>query len=673
MENLLATEKSPYLLQHKDNPVHWMPWGEAAFERARRENKPVFLSVGYSTCHWCHVMAHECFEDVEVAQVLNANFVSVKVDREELPDVDQIYMSALQSLSGGGGWPMSVWLTSDAKPFFAGTYFPKYRFMQLLRRIQEIWSTERDKLMADSERLLATVQRLAQTEATDSDPRDAEHEQFLKSYTNHFREHFDARNGGFGGAPKFPQTMNLMVMMRQDFAAGLREAETMVNGTLGKMLRGGVYDQLVGGFHRYSVDEEWLVPHFEKMLYDQALLVVTLTEAYQMYGDGELKRGARETLDYVLAEMTHPEGGFYSAQDADSLNPASNHMDEGYFCTFSFEELEIMLTAEELRQVERVYGVTEAGNFEGRNILHLQPTFDGRDTRDPVLLVALSKMRQLRKARAPAHLDDKIIASWNGWMIWAMVKAGLAFRDGHYLEAARKAMGFVRERLWSNGKLHRFWRDGEAKGRASAEDYASLIHACLELYQADFDGRWAEWALELQKILDTQFWDVEDGAYFSNDGRDKLLPFRPKDDYDGVSPCSNSMATLNLHRLYLLTGDATFKRKAERIIANLFGRLQNYPSGLPFLALAMDYDLAASKVAVLNGNGWVTEFYQKHAPKFNPHLFWARADTGWPVTLGKTGSAPTLYMCEEGHCLKPATSAAECEAVTNFAEQTTNL
>jgi uncharacterized protein YyaL (SSP411 family) len=646
--NQLQFEKSPYLLQHKDNPVHWQPWGPAAFAKAQAENKPIFLSIGYSTCHWCHVMAHESFEDIEVAEVLNRGFINIKVDREELPDVDGVYMSAVQALTGGGGWPMSLWLTAEGKPFFAGTYFPKYRLMQLLRRIQEIWHSDNDKLIADSERLTAAVRQLAQLEPSSGD--DADYEEFLHTYINHFQLHYDEAHGGFGGAPKFPQTMNLMVMMRQDREFG--QAEAMVNGTLTHMVRGGVYDQLMGGFHRYSVDEKWLVPHFEKMLYDQALLSVTMVEAFQRYGEPLLQRACRETLDYVLREMTHKEGGFFSAQDADSLDP-QGHMEEGYFCTYAYSELQSALTAEELEAIKTIYGVTPAGNFEGRNILYLRADVES----DPELESARHKLRELRAAHPQPHLDDKVISAWNGWMVWALAKAGIAWSEPRYIRAAQKAMHFIKQNLWHEKQLQRYWRDGEAKGRGTAEDYASLIHACIELYQADFDSTWAQWALELQTLLDEHFWDGEEGNYFANDGQDDLLPIRPRDDYDGVTPCSNSMAAYNLERLYLLTGEPLFKQKAQRIISGLFGKLKQHPSGLPFLALAVDLQMAdEAQVAVVSGKGWVNDYLDRERRKFQPHRLWAMADTHWPVTQGKGGSEPTLYICEDGQCRSPITT-----------------
>jgi len=658
--NTLGREKSPYLLQHKDNPIAWFAWGPEAFETAKRENKPVFLSVGYSTCHWCHVMAHESFEDQEVADVLNSGFVSIKVDREERPDVDDVYMKALQSLSGGGGWPMSVWLTPEGKPFFAGTYFPKYRFLQLLRRVGEIWKTEPAHLLEDGERLLHAVKAHA-AELPEIDTAAADWEEALKVYISHFQFHFDEKFGGFGNAPKFPQTMNLMLMMRQDFKTGLQQAEAMVTSTLSNMVRGGVYDQLSGGFHRYSVDQKWLVPHFEKMLYDQALLTVTLIEASQVYGENEFARAARETLDYVQREMTGAEGGFFSAQDADSLNPVLGHNEEGFFATYTHDELKNLLNAEEFDLVKRAYGVTPQGDFEGRAILHLQEGFDGSVREEPFMKAAFEKLRALRAAKPAPHLDDKVIAAWNGWMIWAFARGARAFGNASYLKSAENALAFVRGHLWKDGHLNRFWREG-AQGAGTSEDYASMIHACLELHQANGSKAAATFALELQMALDKNFWDEEDGAYFTNDGADPYLPVRTKDDYDGVTPCANSMAALNLVRLYLLTGEAIFKHKAERIFALLFPKFKQYPSGLPFLGLALDALVSETKTAVVNGAGWAEEFRKESQRRFLPYVYWTTSQSGWPVASGKLGDEPKIYVCEEGHCRKPAVSKLEASA-----------
>ncbi len=659
--NLLAGEKSPYLLQHKDNPIAWFPWAEKAFETARRENKPVFLSVGYSTCHWCHVMAHESFEDAEVADVLNEGFVSVKVDREERPDVDDVYMKALQSISGGGGWPMSVWLTPEGKPFFAGTYFPKYRLLQLLRRIGEIWKTEPAQLTGDGDRLLEAVAAQA-SEFSDEESGQADWEESLKVYISHFQFHYDEKFGGFGKAPKFPQTMNLMLMMRQDSKTGLNQAEAMVTGTLQNMIRGGVYDQLAGGCHRYSVDQKWLVPHFEKMLYDQALLAVTLIDASKCYGDPELARAARETLSYVAREMTDASGGFYSAQDADSFNPEKKRNEEGHYVTYGYEELEKALTSEELARISEVYGVKAQGDFEGRSILHLQESFDGTVRTEPLVQSAFAKMAKLRAARPQPHRDDKIIAAWNGWMIWAFARGAAAFGEAGYLRTAERAMRFVRENLWREGQLSRFWCGGQARGAGVAEDYASLIHACLELHQVNGDPELVTFALSLQDVLDRDFWDDETGGYFNNDGRDARLPLRTKDEYDGVTPSSNSMAVLNLVRLYLLTGEAMRKHKAERIIALLYPKFKKFPSSLAYLGLAIDALVSDTKIAVVNGKAWAKELRSECHRRFVPHVYWTDAQSGWPVAEGKAGAETKIYVCEEGRCLKPALSKSEAAA-----------
>lgn len=660
--NRLGAEKSPYLLQHKDNPIAWYAWGEEAFGAAKAHNRPVFLSIGYSTCHWCHVMAHESFEDREVADVLNGKFISIKVDREERPDVDDLYMKAVQTLTGGGGWPMSVWLTPDGTPFFAGTYFPKYRFLQLLRRIDQLWASERDQLLNDGNRLMESIRRLSTLDEGAAASGMDEMEEFLQRYANHFQYHFDEQNGGFGGAPKFPQSMNLMVMMRQDAKTDTFAAETMVRGTLNGMIRGGLYDHVAGGFHRYSVDDRWLVPHFEKMLYDQALLSVTLLEAQALYKEPEFARAASETLDYVLREMTHPEGGFYSAQDADSLNPEDGQMEEGYFATYAYQELKERLPAEQLDLLRRVYGVTPQGQFEGRNILHLQEGFS-RSVQDenPDLRQALSVLRELRASRPAPHLDDKVIASWNGWMIWALARAGLYLGEARFTAAAERALGFVKHNMFINGRLRRFWRDGEARAAATAEDYGSVINACLELYQAGFNDEWARWALELQAVMDQDFWDMDDDGYFMSDGRDPLVPLRGKDDYDGVSPCANSMAALNLVRLYSLTGDRRYVEKAEAIAYRLFPRMKEYPSSLAYLALAIDLHLSQPRVAVLSGDSWTKEIYWETVSTFSPHLLWVKASESpvWPVALGKQGREPRVFVCSEGRCLKPATDKVE--------------
>jgi uncharacterized protein YyaL (SSP411 family) len=650
MANRLHDQSSPYLLQHKDNPIHWYPWGPEAFAEAKRQNKPIFLSIGYSTCHWCHVMAHESFEDQEVATALNQDFIAIKVDREERPDVDELYMKVLQMLSGGGGWPMSIWMTPDSQPFFAGTYFPKYRFMQLLRRIEQVWKNQGEDLLKDSRNLMSAI--AAQPEADPSAFNATEVKSFLNRYINHFQFSYDEVHGGFGQAPKFPQTMNLMLMLRQDQKTELDQARAMVSGTLTAMLKGGIYDHLRGGFHRYSVDEQWLVPHFEKMLYDQAMISATLVEAFAVYQDPEFKRAACETLDYVLREMTDANGGFYSAQDADSLNPEAGHAEEGYFATYSWSELEQALSAEELDALRECYSIKREGHFEGRNILHLPAEVSGADARlRPEIQSAFSKLEHLRRQKPTPHLDDKVIVAWNAWMAWALIKASRTFGEEKYLAAAKASLRFIQSTLASNGKLQRFYRAGKSFGHGMSEDYCATILACIELSTVDNSPEWASFAMQLQKTLDTEFWDHKGLGYFTGDGRDPNLPLRTKDEYDGVHPCANSMAAHNLLRLFALTGKIEFRDKATAIVGWLFAKLKTYPSSLAWLGLALDWMVSEPKVAVAKGETWL-RFIQAQQPQFRPYVLWTAAGSGWSVADHKDQDG--LYVCREGTCLAPA-------------------
>lgn len=652
--NKLGQESSPYLLQHKDNPIHWWPWGDKAFAQARAEQKPIFLSVGYSTCHWCHVMAHESFENQDVADVLNERFISIKVDREERPDVDEIYMKSLLAMTGGGGWPMSVWLTSDGVPFFAGTYFPQSRFVQLLKRIDDLWRQEKAALMGDGEKLLQAIRQEDQEGfEIEMDP-----QLDLAAYLNHFQYAYDEKYGGFGQAPKFPQTMNLRVLMRSDVHTGLDQAQTLVTHTLQQMSRGGMYDHLSGGFHRYSVDREWLVPHFEKMLYDQAMIVLTLLEAQALYKVEEFAEVIRETLDYVLREMTDPLGGFYSAQDADSLDPDSGHKEEGYFATYSWSELKNTLSESELNFVERVYGARESGQFEGRNVLHLQDGFDRSIKSDPLWGSATEKLKALRSSKPPPHLDDKVIVSWNGWMIQAMARAGYQLGEPRYLLAAQNALSFLCKDLFKEGVLQRYWRSGKSVGLATSEDYASLISACLCVYQIDFDLKWARIALQLQEIMDQKFWDSQNGSYFISDGSDPNLPLRSKDNHDGVYPSANSMAAHNLLGLYALTGESKHKEQFEQLNSSLGPLAQSRPGRLSHFAMAMDSYHQGLKVAVLGKGEWPHQIYQELRKTFKPYLMWAKGGEAWPVTKGKD-QLEGIFVCQEGQCLAPAANATE--------------
>lgn len=657
--NKLGSEKSPYLFQHKDNPVWWKPWGIEAFQQARVENKPIFLSIGYSTCHWCHVMAHESFEDQTVAAVLNKNFISIKLDREERPDVDDIYMSAVQAINGHGGWPLSVWLTPEGKPFYGGTYFQKPHFIKLLEKISEIWNSDPGKVLADGAQMAEVLSRAKESKSESEST--ASLEQTLDRYITLHESAFDPK-GGFSHAPKFPPSMSLRVLMRRFAQTKDATAEEMVRVTLDEMLKGGIYDHLVGGFHRYSVDSNWLVPHFEKMLYDQAMLVPAYLEAYQIWRDENYKAVVTETLDYILAEMTVEGGGFYSAQDADSLILGENHKEEGYFATYSYDELKAALNTIELETLEKYFGVQRTGQFEGRNILHLQDhTAKVEVLKIPAIQSAFEKLKTLRAEKPAADTDDKIITAWNGWMIGAFAQSSRVLGDDRYLQAAEKAADFIWLNLWEGQKLSRRFKDGEKRFAALSDDYAAMIYAFIELYQSTFNEKWIAQALALQNVLDENFWSGT--AYYRDDASDPLLILRAIEDYDGVRPSANSLSAYNLMRLYHLTYNKNFKMRAESIFQHFSLHLQEYPSSKPFLLLAYDfYQADVLELAIVTTKRpWQIACEIPSVLGFAPHIVTAaQARSGKsviPLLKDKTGTDElTIYSCREGTCSKPVTS-----------------
>ncbi|MDO8644678.1 MAG: thioredoxin domain-containing protein, partial [bacterium] len=575
--NRLGKEKSPYLLQHKDNPVHWFPWGPAAFETAKKENKLIFLSIGYSTCHWCHVMEEDSFERKEVADVLNRDFISIKVDREERPDVDRIYMDAVVAMTGQGGWPLSVFLTPDLKPFFGATFVPRANFIQLLKNIQNVWETQREKILESSEQLMTHLQGAPQNIPSEPIPPpqnfpplsakgrinpSAEKRggrgdflPILEESLHSFEDTFDSSFGGFGRAPKFPKSVDCSLLLRlhqrfKDVGAIHESPLQMVTLTLDKMARGGIYDHLGGGFARYSTDNRWLVPHFEKMLYDNALLTWTYLEAFQVTGNERFASVARETLDYVLRDMTHPEGGFYSAEDADSQR------EEGKFYVWNEAELKSLLIPEEFDLFKKVYQVTPEGNFveHGKpnhhtTILSLSEGYDWKIKEDPLLKSAHQKLFAARKKRIHPHKDDKVLTEWNGLMIAAMAKGYQVLGDEKYLQASQHAAEFIKKNLSPSGGLLRRFRDNHAAIPAFASDYAFLIHGLIELYQSDFNPDWLQWAKELQETQDKLFWDSKDGGYFFSEESAQDLIVRTKETHDGATPSGNSVSLLNLLRL----------------------------------------------------------------------------------------------------------------------------
>ena len=625
MSNRLAKERSPYLLQHAENPVDWFPWGEDAFTKARQENKPIFLSIGYSTCHWCHVMEHESFESAGVASVLNRDFVSIKVDREERPDVDRVYMTFVQATTGAGGWPMSVWLTPDLKPFFGGTYFPpdsrwgRPGFVDVLKELGRAWREEREKVLYSAEAILDRLRAMTGADEAAPDRSPVAGVDALDQGIAAFTQVFDRRHGGFGGAPKFPRPSELVFLLQAQALTGHALAREMVLETLRAMANGGIRDHIGGGFHRYSVDAEWRVPHFEKMLYDQAQLVLAYLDGAQLSGDAFFAEVAEDTLAYVRRDLTAPEGGFYSAEDADSevaveaqgerpkaqgVQEHSAEKREGAFYVWSAGDIDRLLGSD-AALVRRRFGVEDSGNaladpqgeFTGQNILYVTQSIDdiaartGRTGED--VSGALAKARQIlfdaRATRPRPHLDDKVITAWNGLMIAAFARAARVLADsprrGEWLETARRAAAFVMAHLWrADGKrLLRRYRDGEAAVDAFCEDYAFLAWGLLELFQASGEGRWLDHAVELTEAQTPRFFDDRDGGWFSTTGDDPSVLLRLKEDYDGAEPGAASVTVHNLLVLAELTGDRAHTDRASRTLERYGTQIGHVVRVMPFM------------------------------------------------------------------------------------------
>jgi uncharacterized protein YyaL (SSP411 family) len=740
--NRLAREKSPYLLQHAHNPVDWFAWGDEAFAKARVENQPIFLSIGYSTCHWCHVMERESFEDEKIAAFLNPHFVSIKVDREERPDVDKIYMTFVQATTGTGGWPLNVFLTPELKPFFGGTYFPpdnrsgRPGFLQLLRQIHQVWQTRRGEIAGSADEIHARLEA-ASTNANAGDLLPT-HEA-LKNAGDSFKRMFDPRHGGFGGAPKFPQPGMPSLLLRCARRFHDDEAARMVLHTCDRMAAGGIHDQLGGGFARYSVDAGWLVPHFEKMLYDNAQLVNLYLDAHlvsegrviqapdasggKSLGLAELvpPKGTeyaaivRDILDYVLRDMTHPAGGFYSAEDADS----EGH--EGKFYCWTHDELSKLLSPEEFNVAAHCFGITKEGNFvdhshpqplKGQNVLSVVEPLSGRDAlpRVPVpqsgigptdvelLASAKRKMFDARSRRVRPHLDDKILASWNGLMLGAMVRAYAVLGDEKYRAAAEKNLAFIQEKLWEapqgragsllaihrsplpadgtrgndgahgvtrpTGTLYHRWRDGERDSVQLLEAYAFLLFGVIDLYEATLEPGHLDFAIALAEAMVAKFYDAENGGFWQSAAGAKDLILRVKDDYDGAEPSGNSVATLALLKLAAITGREDFKKPAEATLRLFAHRLQNFPQAMPFMLHALDFQLEEPRRVVIAGDphdAKARELLRAAHSVYQPNK----------VVLGSAGAVeefartlparngPVVYLCTGNSCQPPTQDAAK--------------
>ena len=679
MPNRLAAESSPYLLQHKDNPVDWYPWGEEAFAKARAEAKPIFLSIGYSTCHWCHVMEHESFENPRIAEALNRDFVAIKVDREERPDVDDVYMTAVQAMTGTGGWPLSLFLTPDRRPFYGGTYFPpedrwgRPGFPTVLASVIRAWRERPEDLEASAAEMLAYLEKNAQGLPGGA----AVGAEVLAAAARSLEADFDPVHGGFGGAPKFPPAMRLELALRWWRRSGEPAAGAMVEKTLEKMAAGGLYDQVGGGFHRYSVDERWLVPHFEKMLYDNAMLARLYLLAARAFGREDFARVAAETLDYLLREMTPAGGGFFAAQDADS----GGH--EGTFYVWNPESVRVAVGAAAAPLVCARFGVTPAGNFEGgetvlsavRSPADLAAEFGKSAAQvEEILREARAKMYAARARRVPPSTDDKLLTDWSALAISAFALGARRLGNPRYAQAARDAADRILGRCQRDGQLLHREREGRAAIPAFAADYAFLAEALLDLYEAAFDPRDFRRALALQEELDRRFADPRGGYALSSDAHDGLI-LRPRDHYDGATPSANSVAASNWLRFAAFTGEERHRQRAEEIFAACSGYLRRAPLALPRLLCALDFTTSAPREIVLSGEPGRPDFERLRDAVFDDsdlNRVVAHADAAesladvCPLVAGRGdaggGGRALAFVCRDFACDLPVSSPAALAA-----------
>lgn len=595
--NHLKNEKSPYLLQHIHNPVDWFPWGNEAFEKAKREDKPIFLSIGYSTCHWCHVMENESFEDEETAEILNADFISIKVDREERPDVDAVYMAVCTAMTGSGGWPMTIIMTAEQKPFFAGTYFPKksrYGMMgldDLLLKVAEIWRTDRKSLLDSAEKITDHFKNIAYRTPIETSKSD----ELISSGISQLKKSFDKKNGGFGSAPKFPTPHNLLFLMKNSQLESDGDAFEIAEKTLIQMYRGGIFDHIGGGFSRYSTDEKWLAPHFEKMLYDNALLIYAYISAFEISENKLFKSIAERTIDYVLRELTHSDGGFFCGQDADSEGV------EGKFYVFTPDEISAVLGGD-ADEFCKHFDITAEGNFEGKSIANLLKN-ESFSKQENHFDEQCRKLYDFRQNRTKLHKDDKVLTSWNSLMICALAKAYRVLGDEKYLAHAIKCYRFIEENLTQkNGRLKVRWRDGDSIGDGKIDDYAFYSWALLELYESTFEVEFLSRACEVSKLMCCHFFDEENGGFYlySDDGEQLLS--RPKESYDGAIPSGNSVAGYVLGKLFSLTADNFWREKLDKQMSFLSSEISGYPLGFSFALFALQDEIYPRKNLIVSSS-----------------------------------------------------------------------
>jgi len=700
MPNRLARERSPYLLQHADNPVDWHPWGDEAFQRARELDRPIFLSIGYSTCHWCHVMAHESFESPAIAEILNRDFVSIKVDREERPDVDRVYMTFVQATTGSGGWPMSVWLTPGLQPFYGGTYFPpdarwgKPGFPEILREIVRVWQSERAKVQLSAEKLTEEIRGLRAAEPGVEVPgTDA-----LQEGVAQFAQMFDQNRGGFGGAPKFPRPSELLFLLRETARTGDYTPAFMVAKTVQAMSLGGMRDHVGGGFHRYSVDANWRVPHFEKMLYDQAQITISALEVFQVAADPFYADVAEDTLEYVLREMTNAEGGFFSAEDADSVPPEHAadphaHKMEGAFYLWTQAELEALLK-DDFQLFRSRFGIRPDGNapedpqgeFTGKNLLYVASSTEevadraGRTHEDVDAALSRARMTlfQARLSRPRPHLDDKVLTGWNGLMLAAFARAARVLPGAEarkrYLAAAGQAARFLESRMWDADRriLRRRYRDGDAAIDGYAEDYACVISGLLELFQVSGDAHWLEFARTLQRRQDEQFWDHEHGGWFNTTGADPSVILRMKEDYDGAEPSPSSISVLNLLMLAHLTNEPELFDRIDKTLKMFGPRLGQLGRAVPMMLAALSTFHAGVTQVVIVGppdDASTQELMREAVAKYDPFSVIVPVQPGpsqvqlarmlpFIESMAMRDGRATAYVCRDFTCSDPTNDAA---------------
>jgi uncharacterized protein YyaL (SSP411 family) len=663
--NRLIDESSPYLRQHAHNPVDWYAWGDEAFQRARTEDKPVLLSIGYSACHWCHVMERESFEDEETARIMNEHFVNIKVDMEERPDVDKIYMNFVQLTTGGGGWPLNVFLTPERLPFFGGTYFPpvnRYNmpsFKQVLTSIADAWATKRDEILGSAAEILSGIKRVNAVEASASD---LSVEQ-LDGGFNAIKRTFDEQNGGFGGAPKFPSPMSLEFLLRYYHRTKDESALRMVERTCRKMANGGIYDQLGGGFHRYSVDAVWLVPHFEKMLYDNAQLARIYLHLFQVTKDEFHQRVAVETLDYVRREMLDPKGGFYSTQDADSEGV------EGKFFVWTPTDVESLLGADEAPVFNFYYDISDDGNFEEKNILNVKNTIEetaeifrlAPDRVEEILRRGRQKLFELRETRIKPHRDEKVLTAWNGLMLGTFAEAAAVLNRDDYLQIARQNADFILSSLSDNGYLLRSWKDGQAKLSAYLEDYANFADGLLDLFQVSGEISYFESARRLADLLLAEFWDTEQGGFFYTGENHEEMIVRSKDFFDNATPSGNSVAADVLLKLARLTGSEAYERLAASILRLVAPQMRRFPNGFGRVLSVMEFYLRPTREIIIFGESAAMKaaIWSEYLPnKIVVPAPAADRSASLPLLANRKmiDGTPTVYVCENFVCQRPVTT-----------------